>query len=155
MEAYVIVHRPHIKVGIRWRRRRRTRSSGLQVLQPYLYVPISCAWLLLCSNVLHVRQWCDGRPIIRWMHNIRHDMNRCSLEEGDTQDRRKWCTLFRPAILAGQVSRATCMFVNEHVTYPVCHCLQSTQSQLEMAFTEQIRCHANKHISDLNCATHQ
>ena len=27
MEAYVIVHRPHIKVGIRWRRRRRRRHT--------------------------------------------------------------------------------------------------------------------------------
>ena len=31
-----------------------------------------------------------GRPRMKWMDNIRHDMNKCSLEEGDTQDRGRW-----------------------------------------------------------------
>ena len=27
--------------------------------------------------------WEKGRPRMRWMDNIRHDMNKCGLEEGD------------------------------------------------------------------------
>ena len=35
MEAYVTVHRPHIKVGIQWRRRRRSDGRFIQfVVQP-------------------------------------------------------------------------------------------------------------------------
>ena len=30
-----------------------------------------------------------GRPSMRWMDNIRHDMDKCGLEEGDAQDRRR------------------------------------------------------------------
>ena len=30
-----------------------------------------------------------GRPRMRWMDNMRHDMNKCGLEEGDAQDRRR------------------------------------------------------------------
>ena len=30
-----------------------------------------------------------GRLKMRWMDNIRHDMNKCGMEEGDAQDRNK------------------------------------------------------------------
>ena len=31
-----------------------------------------------------------GRPRTMWMNNIRRDMNKRGLEEGDVQDGRKW-----------------------------------------------------------------
>ena len=31
-----------------------------------------------------------GRPRMWWMDNIRQDMSKCGLEEGDAQDRRRW-----------------------------------------------------------------
>ena len=30
-----------------------------------------------------------GRPRMRWMDNIKHDMNKCGLEGGDAQDWRR------------------------------------------------------------------
>ena len=31
-----------------------------------------------------------GRSNMRWMHNIRHDMNKCDFEKADAQDRIIW-----------------------------------------------------------------
>ena len=41
-----------------------------------------------------------GRPRITWMDNIRHDINKCGLEEGDTQDRRGWQSMLQNPELA-------------------------------------------------------
>ena len=41
-----------------------------------------------------------GRPRLRWMDNIRHDMNACGLEEEDAQNRRRWKNMIKNPDLA-------------------------------------------------------
>ena len=41
----------------------------------------------------------QGRPRMKWMNNIRHDMNKCGVEEGDVQHRR---TMVHNPDLAGR-----------------------------------------------------
>ena len=42
---------------------------------------------------------------MRWMDNIRHDMNKCGLEEGDAQDRRRWRRMVQNHDLALQLDK--------------------------------------------------
>ena len=42
-----------------------------------------------------------GRPRMRWM-DIGHDMNKCGLEGGNSQDRRRWRIMVRNLDLACQ-----------------------------------------------------
>ena len=46
-----------------------------------------------------------GRPRMRWMDNIRHDITKCGLEEGDAQDRRRWRRMVQNRDLASQLDK--------------------------------------------------
>ena len=39
------------------------------------------------------------RPRMRCVDNTRHDMNKCGLEEGDAQDRRRWRMVQNPDLV--------------------------------------------------------
>ena len=42
---------------------------------------------------------------MRWRDNIRHDKNKCGLEERDAQDRRRWKCMAQNPYLASKLQR--------------------------------------------------
>ena len=46
-----------------------------------------------------------GRPRMRWMDNIRHDVYKCGLEEGYAQDRRRWRRMVQNTELASKLDK--------------------------------------------------
>ena len=78
------------------RRDLKVENIILKAGQTKLYWYANILWMDDGNKVKHTMKMevrgnqAKGRPRMRWMDNIRHDMNMCGLEEGDAQDRIRW-----------------------------------------------------------------